>query len=198
MSGQDSLFEKSDEDLEKDYTKFLEKRGYRVTKLLTTKKSPNIGEVVSYFYDKLEQVSGHRAAAVARLSDSKDFKAVSVFQEKAKKSGINRAMANKVLVDLIDIVFAYYIDTETECNLYNLDYIVSQRGSWVIQKAMRYHKKRCDEFEGSEEAERYRRGVYSDLDSDQFRAIQKLRHDSILEDKETTDGKKEDDEKEGG
>ena len=190
---QDSLFNTVEEEDSKDLQDailLLESKGYSVTKLKKGKKNLNMAEVVEHFYIRLKEVSGDQSAVSARLSDKKDFKAASVFHEKAKKTGLSRSAANETLKDLIDMVFDYYKDTGKTCPIYNLSYIISQKGSWVVQMAIQYSRRKADEWEKSAEAESIRRQIYSDLDSSEFQQMQSERHARILQE-ELSNGKEE-------
>jgi hypothetical protein len=177
---QDDLFTDEEELKEREYIAFLESKGYTVLKLKQGKRGTTIADVVEHFYSSLQEVSEEQAVLAARLSDKKDFKAVSLFHEKAKKVGLSKAAANESLIDLIDLVFKYFKDTEKPCPVYNLQYIISQNGSWIVQKAVQHHRKFLATWEDSDEAEQIRREIYSDLDSDEFRELQKSVQSKIL------------------
>lgn len=177
---QDSLFKKQQDSDLQDAINLLESRGFQVTKLKPSKKNLNMAEVVEHFYTRLKSVSGDTTALTARLSDKQDFKAVAIFHEKAKKTGLSKAAANETLMDLIDMVFDYYRDTKKPCPIYNLSYIISQKGSWVVQMAVQYARRKSVEWEASAEAEAIRRRIYSDLSSAEFKKIQDQRHSEIL------------------
>lgn len=181
---QDSLFKNlEDRDLQETIS-FLESKGYHVTKLKRGTKNLNMALVVEHFYSRLKQASGDKVAVSARLSDKQDFKAVSVFHEKARKVGLSKSAANETLKDLIDMVFDYYKDTGKPCPIYNLSYIISQKGSWVVQMAVQYARRKAEQWESSTEAEAIRRNIYSDLDSPYFKRLQEDRHLKILKEKE--------------
>lgn len=186
-NNQDSLFSNLEREQIKEAIELLESKGYKVTKLKAGKKPLNMATVIEYFYTRLKEVSGDQVAVASRLSDKQDFKAVTVFQEKARKTGLSRDAANETLKDLIDMVFDYYKDTEKACPIYNLSYIISQRGSWVVQMSVQHARRKEKEWESSAEAEAIRRRIYSDLESEEFKQLQNSTHAKILQE-ELTNG----------
>jgi len=189
---QDNLFSSPDDavELERQYITYLESRGYEVIKLKKGTRSVTIAEVVEYFYKNLKTFCGEKVVLAARLSDKKDFKAVSRFQEKAKKVGLSKSAANETLIDLISLVFSYYRDTKKECPLSDLSYLISQRGSWMVQMSIQHRRKEDSKWERSEQAEIIKRQIYSDLDNDVFQKLKESKHSKILNKQETKDGKK--------
>ena len=110
-----------------------------------------------------------------------------MFQEKAKKVGLSKAAANETLIDLITIVFKYYHELGLNGPIYSLNFLVSQKGSWIVQKAIQHQRKEELNWEDTLEAEAIRRDIYSDTDSELFIKLQNSVHDQILQQEETKD-----------
>jgi hypothetical protein len=176
---------------EKDAIKLLKDLGYSVSLPKSANTKVTNQDVIDFFYLELSKVAGEKHSITSRLNEKKELNAVRRFQEKAAKEDKNKLEANEILIDLISLVFEYYSELGLKDPPYSLNFLISENGYWIVNKALKAHRDAVDNFEESEEAENYKRELYNDMDGDEvFIKLREARHKELLEG--DNDGKKED------
>ena len=180
---QHTLVPKSLESREQEAIEFLKERGYKVVKLRTVGKAPTNQQLVEHFYNRLRELGGTEELLVGRrLNEDLDLKAVTRFQTKAKKEGLSKTAANQTLLDMINLVFDYFDQIPSIKNPpYSLNFLVSKKGSWIINKSIIAQKEAMESYESSEDAVEYKRKLYNDMEEDhKFIELKEKRHRELL------------------
>jgi hypothetical protein len=164
-----------------DCIKLLEESGYTVSKLKGSSKKVTNKKIVERFYFRLRETCGDTFSVVSRINESGDLKAVIRFQEKAKKEGMSKDLANETLYELVELVFNHYESLKLKTPPATLNYLISPSGFWILSRALAAHKAAIESYEDSDEAYRYKLQKYNDMDEDEnFKRLRDKRHEEIL------------------
>jgi 3',5'-cyclic AMP phosphodiesterase CpdA len=139
---------------EKEMVEFLRKRGYTVEKPPKEAQSNKISNLslVDYFYSSLNKKATDSELFVLGTTDrSNDYKAIKVFQDKAKQQGKSKSEANELLYQVLVWLFKYYEDIGLESLIPSLHWLLIGKGNWVIKKTIKLHQRFIENYGDSEE-----------------------------------------------
>jgi hypothetical protein len=131
---------------------FVESQGYLV--IQDNVPTPSNKEIVTLFYQKLNDRVPQEAVFLAQSNESIDMAAIERFQRKARTLGIKKAEANQLLYDSIKDLFVHFDKLGLTTHPRSLSFLTTD-GSWIFKKLLEITYKNRIMYVDSDEAQDY-------------------------------------------